>query len=155
VDPEEDGVTFFKDLDSCSYFGKWEELLTAVGWLEDGNDFAKGTVREDFFTALVRLCAEPWQPVAVAGRQPCPFCRFTKGPGQLLYGGMTVALGAANVFVPGVDRVFVAPTMIVHYIDAHEYAPPPEFQDAVMRCPGMKSFAYLKAMKARGITVSR
>jgi hypothetical protein len=148
-------MAFFEDLSSCSYFGKWEESLVAVGWLESEDKLTKGPVGEGFFAALVRLCVEPWQPLAVAGRQPCSFCRFTKGPGQLSYRGMTVVLGAANVFVPGAERVFVAPTMIVHYIDAHEYAPPLEFQDAVMRCPEMKSIAYLKEMKARGITVTR
>ena len=152
--PEEDSMTFYYDLAPCPYFGKWEKSLTAVGWLENGYEFVKGAVSEDFFTALVGLCVEPWQPLAVAGRQPCPFCRLTGGPGELIY-RMTVALGTANLFVPGGERVFVAPTMVVHYIDAHEYAPPPEFQEAVLQCLKMKSFTYLKEMKVRGISVSR
>ena len=148
-------MTYFKDLNPCSYFGKWSETLSAIGWLDMGNDFAKGAVSDENFMALVRLCADPWQPVAVAGRHRCPFCRFTGGPAEFIYRGVDVALGASNVFVPCGDRVFVAPTMIVHYIDAHEYAPPSEFQEAVMRCPEMRSFAYLKEMKLRRILVSR
>ena len=33
-----------------------------------------------------------------------------------------------------------------HYIDAHEFQPPPEFQRAVMSCPPMRSMEYFKAI---------
>ena len=87
------------------------------------------------------------------GRQRCPLCRHTGGPAELSYGGMKVRLGSANVFVPTEQYVFVAPTLVVHYIDAHEYAPPEVFQQAVLSCPQMKSRAYLAEMKARGLPV--
>jgi hypothetical protein len=141
----------FADLAPCSYFGKWENELLAVGWLESGSEFRRGAVDPSVFSSLVRLCANPWQPLVVMGRQPCPFCRFTGGPGQISFEGTQVQMGSANLFVPGTEKVFVAPTMVVHYIDAHEYAPPVEFQEAVLRCPPMRSFEYLKQMKARGM----
>ncbi|NNB86422.1 hypothetical protein HJC10_33875 [Corallococcus exiguus] len=50
--------------------------------------------------------------------------------------------------------MFIAPTMIVHYIDAHEYVPPMEFQEAALKCPEMRSMAYLKAIRACGISLS-
>ncbi|RKH13038.1 hypothetical protein D7V97_06655 [Corallococcus sp. CA053C] len=144
-------MSFFQDLAPCSYFERWESSLLAVGWLDSGHAFTKGAVGEEFFAALIRLCVQPWAPAVFAGRHPCPLCRFTGGPGSVTYQGMTVSIGEANVFVPGLARVYVAPTMIAHYIDAHEYAPPMVFQDAVLRCPEMRSMAYLKAIKALGL----
>ncbi|MCY1044054.1 hypothetical protein OV208_22245 [Corallococcus sp. bb12-1] len=144
-------MAYFQDLAPCSYFGRWEASLLAVGWLESEHVFTKGAVGEDFFAALIRLCMQPWQPAVLAGRHPCPLCRFTGGPGPVTYQGLTVSIGAANVFVPALERVFVAPTMIAHYIDAHEYAPPQVFQEAVLRCPEMRSMAYLKAIRAQGL----
>ncbi|MCP3163829.1 DUF7919 family protein [Myxococcus qinghaiensis] len=148
-------MAYFADLAPCSYFPAGQDVLLSVGWLEEGHSFTQGVVSEDFFEALVRLCVNPWQPVAFAGRHECSLCRFSGGPGTLVYRDMTVSFGGANVFVPGADRVFVAPTSVVHYIDAHGYAPPREFQAAVMGCPEMRSMAYLKALKARGLTAFR
>ena len=143
----------YKDLDPLLYFGMWQESLRAVGWIDSSSDYPRGETSEEFFLALVRLCADPWQPVVAAGLHPCPFCRHTGGPGALRYGGMTVSLGSANVFVPTERYVLVAPTTIVHYIDAHGYAPPEVFQQAVLICPQMKSRAYLAEIKARGLPI--
>lgn len=142
---------FFKDLDACTYFGRWSESLSAIGWLQIGHDFRKGPVSEEFFAALVRLLINPWQPVAMGGRGSCGFCRFSMGPAHLSYGGSTVALGTTNLFVPGAEGIFVAPSLIAHYIDAHEYCPPDVFQEAVVGCPEMRSLAYLKKIKAGGL----
>jgi hypothetical protein len=62
-------------------------------------------------------------------------------------------MGTANVFVPAGDVVFVAPSLLLHYIDSHEYQPPSEFQRAVKACPPMKSMAYLKAVKGIRATI--
>jgi hypothetical protein len=68
----------------------------------------------------------------------CDFCRIS-----------TVG-GVANLFIPGEGVLYVAPELIVHYVDAHEYAPPIEFQRAVLACPPMRSAAYFKAILANG-----
>jgi hypothetical protein len=146
-----DEVAYFEDLSPCSHFGRWAESLLAVGWLESGREFTKGSVGKDVFSILVRLCVKPWQPMVPAGRHPCSFCRFTMGPAQLVYEDASVALGNANVFLPGSQKILVAPTMLLHYIDAHGYAPPQEFLEAAVRCPAMNSLEYLRQMKARGL----
>jgi hypothetical protein len=144
-------MAVFTDLEPISYFGEQHKSFRAVGWLECESKFPKGVVTEEFFAALVRLCVNPWQPAAAAGRHACSLCRFSGGPAQLMYHNALVTLGASNVFVPAGDFVFVAPTTVVHYIDAHEYLPPADFQHAVLRCPEMKSLAYLKEIKAQGL----
>lgn len=148
-------MSTFEDLAPCTYFERWKDVLLAVGWLGAGYDYPRGDVSPELFGALVRSLENPWQPVALAGRSQCPFCKFSRGPARLTYGGTTVELGANNLFVPSDNKVLVAPSLIAHYIDAHEYLPPRVFQDAVIGLPEMRSIAYLKEMRARGIGVVR
>lgn len=144
-------MAVFKDRDPIHYLGESHKSLRAVGWLERESEFPKGDVTEEFFAALVRLCANPWEPAVAAGRHACSLCRFSGGPTQLTYRNILVTIGTSNVFVPADDVVFVAPTTVVHYVDAHEYLPPDDFQQAFLRCPEMKSRAYLKEIKAHGL----
>ncbi|AMV29564.1 hypothetical protein VT84_34535 [Gemmata sp. SH-PL17] len=59
-------------------------------------------------------------------------------------------MGVSNLWLPGDGFLFVAPSLILHYMDAHEYSPPDEFQEAVRACPPMRSMAYLKALLKNG-----
>ena len=141
---------YLADLTPC---GLWEientDAVRAVGWLEPGHDYSRGGVPEDVVRSLVHLLVNPWQPVVSAGVHRCSFCRFTGGPGTISFESTTITVGASNVFVPGEGVVYAAPSLIVHYMDAHEYAPPPQFQRAVLDCPPMRSMAYLKAIRER------
>jgi hypothetical protein len=143
-------MAYFEDLVPCDYFGPTQRPLVAVGWLAQGHPYSKGEVSRSFFGSLTVLAADPWEPVAFAGRQQCPFCVFSGGPGKLVYEGTTVPLGATNIFVPGDEGLFVAPSLIVHYIDAHEYLPPEVFQAAVRQCPPMRSMEYLRSVRRLG-----
>lgn len=60
-------------------------------------------------------------------------------------------MGATLLIVPGVHAAYVAPSLIAHYIDSHGYAPPDEFQRAVVDCPTMKSAAYRRALRGFGV----
>ncbi|WP_444547640.1 DUF7919 family protein [Sorangium atrum] len=150
-------MVYYPDLSPCDYFGRWQDILRAVGWHESGHSFTTGPVAKEFFGALMRLLSNPWQPVAFAGRQPCPYCRFTGGAAELRFEDVAISVGANNLFVPARDEavVYVAPSLIAHYIDAHDYCPPPVFQEAVLDCPEMRSFAYLKKIKEKGLVVAR
>lgn len=55
-------------------------------------------------------------------------------------------MGTSNLFVPAEGFLYVAPSLILHYMDAHDYSPPVDFQRAVMACPAMRSMEYLKAV---------
>lgn len=139
-------MAHFEDLSTWPLPDVTLGTLKAVGWLELGARYARGSVSERFFEALARLLVEPWQPAASAGRHPCSFCKFSGGPTGLTYKGTTILLGASNVYVPGDGVIYVAPSLIAHYVDAHEYQPPAEFVDAVLRCPPMRSMPYLQAI---------
>ncbi len=56
------------------------------------------------------------------------------------------ARGAANLWVPADDVVYVAPELVLHYVTGHKYLPPLEFIDAVMACPEQGSAAYMNRM---------
>ena len=49
--------------------------------------------------------------------------------------GLVIHFGARNLYVPDKGCVYVAPSMIVHYIDVHCYEPPATFWEAVVKCP--------------------
>jgi hypothetical protein len=127
-----------------------EARFAAVGWLSVREPYTRGTVAADVFERLVTLLVNPWQPAVATGFHRCELCRFTGGPVTIHYGDQSFSMGSANLFVPGLAEIFVAPSTIAHYIDAHEYAPPSAFCDAVIACPQMRSMEYLKALRARG-----
>jgi len=120
--------------------------LLAVGWLSREHEYARGPVSDAFVKSLLSALKNPWQPAYSAGRHRCEFCRITGGPSELRHDSLTISMGASNLYVPGRGVVFVAPSLIAHYVDAHEYAPPTAFQEAVKECPPMRSVAYLRAL---------
>jgi hypothetical protein len=129
-------MAWYEDLSPCDYFGK--ELaprLIAIGWLESGHPFRRGPVAEALYSRLAELLANPWQPMVSAGLHSCSLCRFDQ------------PAGTANVFVPGRGFLYVAPQLVLHYIAAHEYSPPAEFEAAVLACPPMRSMDYLRAVR--------
>ena len=101
---------------------------------------------------LFGLFRNPWEPGVFIGSAECDFCSFSGGPKSFQLSGQndSVHIGVSNLFVPGDGCLFVAPSLIVHYVDAHGYCPPRVFQEAVMTCPEMRSVDYLKAVLANG-----
>jgi hypothetical protein len=128
--------------------------LLAVGWLEPGYDYQQGEVGEEFARKLVDLLVNPWQPAMAMGRHPCGFCRLSGGPASFRFGNLAssseVRMGVSNLWLPAEGFLFVAPSLILHYMDAHGYSPPDEFQAAVIACPPMRSMDYLKALLKNG-----
>jgi hypothetical protein len=109
-------VAYYADFSPCDYFGRWQEALIAVGWLEPGHSFATGNVSKEFFAQLVGLLKDdPWQPVATAGYQRCAFCRFTGGPSTIHFESNSIVVGTNNLFILA-GCVYVAPSLIAHYI---------------------------------------
>ena len=124
--------------------------LIAVGWLAQGEPILRGPISDAFVDALISLLENPWQPRVPAGSHRCEFCRISGGPAQLQHAGRAIRLGTLNLYVPHEGKIFVSPSLIAHYIDAHEYAPPEIYQSAVLRCPPMRSIQYLRAIVGNG-----
>jgi len=143
-------MAYYDDLSEWPVAGVAKHATRAVGWLERGRPYLSGDTSKQFFGALISLLVEPWRPFAEAGRHPCSMCAFSGGPTGLSYQGVRIAMGSSTLFVPGDAVIYVAPSLIAHYVDAHGYLPPQEFVDAVIACPPMRSIQYLRSIKALG-----
>ena len=133
-------MAWFADLSPCDYFGEFKGIR-AIGWLEEGHAFVLGKVDRAVYDKLREFCRDPWTPAtlgAMGGVYGCTFCQYEP------------IIGWQNLFVPGRGVIYACPALITHYMNAHSYAPPQEFCDAVMACPPMRSMDYLKAILANG-----
>jgi hypothetical protein len=141
-------VSAIEDLKPFDFFPfDRQPSLRAIGWLDHEPIANTRQIQNGFFEKLFELLVNPWQPFASAGYHDCSHCRFTGGPKEIRMQNRSVRIGNANLFVPADDCVFVAPSSVIHYIDAHEYCPPRVFQDAVLSCPEMRSMEYFRALR--------
>lgn len=120
--------------------------ILAIGWLEAGHPYQRGPIAAEVVTALAALLVNPWAPAYAGGFHDCAFCRISGGPKGMSFDGMDISMGSTNLFVPGATALYVAPSLILHYMDSHEYAPPAAFCQAILDCPPMRSMAYLRAL---------
>ena len=126
---------YFPDLSTkCS--ADHGECVRAIGWLAAGQDFPKGEVPPQFLEKLREHLKVPWQTIKFWGSHRCELCPpNSHAPSD-----------SNNLWIPGDAVVYVAPAMILHYIEAHQYKPPDEFITAVLECPAQNASAYLKRM---------
>ena len=152
-------MTYYPDLSPCAYFDRnasipesRAERLVAVGWLDSDHSFPTGELPGELVNKLVDLVSDPWEPTHYFGYHKCEFCPEAREtwPTEVSYSDKTVWVGACNLFVPGDGRVFVAPTMIAHYVVRHGYLPPAVFCDALKACPRMSSKEYTRAIMRNG-----
>jgi hypothetical protein len=132
-------MAFFPDLGTVTMVDEGSHVR-AVGWLSPGEPFPQGEVPPEFVARLHHF-ARLWSPSTEAlgwgvflGFHTCEFCW------QYNAGG--------NFGVPDGAVLFVAPQMIVHYVEAHRYVPPVEFVRAVLRAPVPDTAEYLAAVAA-------
>jgi hypothetical protein len=139
-------VAYFPDLSPCAYFGiETADKLVAIGWLDEEHAIPQGDVNEHFLEKLFDLLVRPWAPSYFMGYADCPWCGEDY---DAIYKGKSVAVGAMNLFVPGEGFLYVMPSLAVHHILSHHYAPPVQFFEAVLQCPPMRSRAYFEAIVA-------
>jgi uncharacterized protein (DUF952 family) len=124
-------MSYFPDLSTQAFI--WcGEPVRAVGWLDDRHDFSRGPTPDAALERLKRHIAERFSYSAFAGVHDCELCNG--------------ATNGANLFVPTPEVVYIAPAMIVHYIEVHAYRPPGEFLDALAACPEQASPAYMQLL---------
>ncbi len=129
-------MAFYRDLEPCDYFRKRFSGLLAVGWLSSTESYAQGEVDESDLRRLRALVDDCWQPFYFRGSHACEFCGRERG--------------TKNLFVPGAGLVFVAPEMIVHYVEEHSYTPPGVFLETIEACAEMGSAQYFSALVEQG-----
>jgi hypothetical protein len=129
-------VTSYEDLSTYTDSPSEQPMLN-VGWLGADRSFPTGEVDERLLPALIRLAAEPRN--VMRGYHYCEFCD-AESPIRYPAPGTPrgrVSLGDAEIHVRGQNGVvYAAPTLIIHYIDAHNYQPPGVFVEAVLAQDG-------------------
>jgi hypothetical protein len=119
-------MSYFPDLSHESMVASGEHIR-AIGWLHPQHEFPKCNASAEFlsrlkeFTARSSASAQALYFGASGGFHMCEFC--------------DKAHGINNFGVPFGNILYVAPEMIVHYIEVHGYLPPAEFIAAVLRSP--------------------
>jgi len=109
-------MTTIGDLEPWLLADESSPATFAVGWLSTVSPSQTGDVSEGFFEKLVELMHDPWQPAIACGGYRCEMCRFTGGPGVVGYKHATARVGNLNLFVPAAEGVYVAPSLVAHYI---------------------------------------
>lgn len=146
-------MTYFADIAPCTLYGYYPSVV-AVGWLEPEHPYTKGAADPAFVSALAEALVDPWAPAALAGRHSCRFCGDDRSH-SFMHGDRRIALGVSNVLVPSAVSVYLAPSLVLHYIADHGYLPPRMFVEAVLACPPMRSPEYFGMLQAHGVVVVR
>lgn len=100
----------------------------AVGFLQRGQRFETGTTTGKNLAKLLKYCDPRWTVCEIPRPRPCPLCNSRV---MVEIGGSEVVLGSAEIRIVGEEEIYAAPDLLYHYIEAHNYAPPPEFIDAL------------------------
>ena len=105
------------------------EKFKAVGWIARGHPFKERQtdLSESNFRKLLQLLKRPWEPGCFAGYHECEFCveaeddfmRFT-----VKRYGLVIHYGISNLFVPGKDCIYVAPSLIAPMCNPMPMSPP-------------------------------
>ncbi len=109
--------------------------VRAIGWLDADHDYQKGASVGVFVERLWQLIETrnsqfDLHANVVRGIHPCNFCG--EDICRMRSDGKRTMLGMSELWVPFQHRWFAAPTLIVHYVEQHEYQPPQDFVSAVL-----------------------
>src|SRR5262245_54807649 len=117
-------MAHIQDLTPCHY-GHFSELrpLLAVGWLDPPFDFRRGPVKRAARDRLETLSNTCWNPIISMGFHACGFCAQAVGidSSHADRGRGDLPRGSGNIIIPGRHVAYVAPDLILHYIDEHQY----------------------------------
>lgn len=112
---------YYDDLTPYQYdHDRGYKNVVNIGWLDKNKDFNQGDVPQEFISKLNDLEVV----TSHKGFHNCPFCDNSRSSTILMAKGKGV-----NYFCPG---------MIKHYVTKHNYLPPQEFIDAVMKTTDKK-----------------
>lgn len=128
-------MAYFEDLSPYAY-GRAEpdQFILNIGWLSYENTYQTGTVDKKKLDKLRILVSEPIN--LSRGLYECEFCPpsiYEKVDGHFV-GKKTRSCPSGNgeIRVKGKNGIiYVAPTLITHYIEEHNYLPPEEFLNAI------------------------
>jgi hypothetical protein len=145
------GMPVFADLTEYSYHpGAEAGRPKNVGWLGPSGTFDVRAPAPDFLERLWQYC-QVWVAHA-RGVHTCPLCL----PARSVVAerdGKYLLLGAAEIrVVSRAGKMYAAPNLIYHYVAVHHYAPPAEFEQAVMTGLSPSNQEYLDRLSQLGLS---
>ncbi len=111
----------------------------AVGFLTRKHPFPTGKTPAGFAKKLLSYCHPNKTVCHTLGTRKSP---FSNEHIEVEFDGKSHKLGAAEIRIIGTEDIFAAPDLIYHYVTDHNYLPPDEFIDAVMKGPAADSAEY-------------
>jgi hypothetical protein len=119
-------MSYFADMTPHTYTRTGLSSALNIGWLDASFPFAQGDVPPTVLRTLQNLCDKPLH--LHRGFHECQFCPRAPSTKEV------TCRGNGQIRIEGEGGViFVAPTMIYHYVSAHHYLPPAAFIAAVLR----------------------
>jgi hypothetical protein len=130
---DDDRHTWIADGSNTAFFTTGPGV-NAIGWLSPAHPYPRGRAPSWLASRLYHLvAARAWLPFAAAGVHTCGFCGS--------------AHGAQAILVPDGPVLHVAPDLVGHYVEEHDYLPCDAFVKAVMACPAPASPAYFHMLR--------
>jgi hypothetical protein len=120
-------MAYYADLSPYEYALDEPPGTVNIGWLEPPHPFPTGETPEAFRARLRDLCSQPMN--LTIGHHTCLCCQA----------GQPAARGSGEIRVEGDGKVYAAPALVYHYVDAHGYKPPEEFIQAVGKAGGSET----------------
>jgi hypothetical protein len=143
-------MTWFADLSPYTYLSTDPQVLN-VGWLDGSRGFSTGDVPREFVEELQVLARRPQK--RCRGMHFCDLCTppedcyldpRDRESTLRFFEWAKDRQGNGELRVRGCDgKVYAAPVMIVHYVEAHRYLPPSEFIEAVLNARASQKNLYL------------
>lgn len=126
-------MAYYEDLSQQTQVVKGRHIR-AIGWLSPEHPYTKGKPPEAFVDQLRKriqcngIHDRKMGLIGMMGLHSCEFCdAYTCG---------------GEFGIPNGKQLFVAPKMILHYVEEHDYLPPQTFIDAFMKAPFPDTQAY-------------
>ena len=114
----------YADLTPFEYNSAYSGLN--VGWLDSAHEFPTGVVPHGFLAALFGVIASgDHTRCAAAGGHVCNLCDSRQAIYEL--DGDEIMVGNTEISVPYDGTDYIAPTLIYHYVQSHDYLPPEPF----------------------------
>jgi hypothetical protein len=94
-----------------------QENRVNIGWLDNEHPFETAEPTVELVRALHKLVHHP-----VRISRPLHLCDLCGN-----------AAGTGEIEVTAQEAVYIAPTLIAHYVEQHHYSPPAEFEAAALK----------------------
>lgn len=104
--------------------------LLMVGWLGRSHSFPTGMIDTKYITKLEQIISSEQMVLKLRGRRFCELCDKSI---DMEIEGKQYLLGTREIWIPtNTELIYVAPSLIYHFITEHHYLPPKEFLDALL-----------------------